>query len=121
MPLCWIFLLKRRRALSNVSFSPTRTSANRVITSHGRESSRDAGPAEPGSGPRSRPATTPAVREPPESSRGQSAGQTSSTAGDGRDHVDRRAGPDGRGERGRLAVHPDVAVIAQRGARVAES
>src|SRR5918994_192106 len=29
MPLCWIFLLKRRRALSNVSFSPTRTSANR--------------------------------------------------------------------------------------------
>src|SRR2546426_686650 len=28
MPLCWIFLLKRRRALSNVSFSPTRTSAN---------------------------------------------------------------------------------------------
>src|SRR6266498_4708250 len=40
MPLCWIFLLKRRRALSNVSFSPTRTSANPVITSHGRESSR---------------------------------------------------------------------------------
>src|SRR5687768_1009941 len=29
MPLCWIFLLKRRRALSNVAFSPTRTSANR--------------------------------------------------------------------------------------------
>src|SRR5262245_51243161 len=29
MPLCWIFLLKRRRALSKVSFSPTRTSANR--------------------------------------------------------------------------------------------
>src|SRR6516225_994171 len=28
MPLCWIFLLKRRRALSNVSFSPTRISAN---------------------------------------------------------------------------------------------
>jgi hypothetical protein len=28
MPDCWIFLLKRRRALSNVSFSPTRTSAN---------------------------------------------------------------------------------------------
>src|SRR6188472_1549174 len=28
MPLCWIFLLKRRRALSKVSFSPTRTSAN---------------------------------------------------------------------------------------------
>src|SRR3972149_2672658 len=28
MPLCWIFLLKRRSALSKVSFSPTRTSAN---------------------------------------------------------------------------------------------
>ena len=28
MPLCWIFLLKRRRAASKVSFSPTRTSAN---------------------------------------------------------------------------------------------
>src|SRR3954462_13623268 len=28
MPLCWIFFLKRRRALSKVSFSPTRTSAN---------------------------------------------------------------------------------------------
>src|SRR5262245_33601861 len=33
MPLCWIFLLKRRSALSKVSFSPTRTSANREITS----------------------------------------------------------------------------------------
>ena len=31
MPDCWIFLLKRRRALSNVSFSPTRTSANAGI------------------------------------------------------------------------------------------
>src|SRR5918995_6652868 len=35
MPDCWIFLLKRRRALSNVSFSPTRTSANPGFTSSG--------------------------------------------------------------------------------------
>src|SRR3972149_4321566 len=28
MPLCWIFLLKRRSAASNDSFSPTLTSAN---------------------------------------------------------------------------------------------
>src|SRR5665213_3132855 len=35
MPLCWIFLLNRRSALSKVSFSPTRTSANSGITSLG--------------------------------------------------------------------------------------
>ena len=33
MPDCWIFLLKRRSALSKVSFSPTRISANAGITS----------------------------------------------------------------------------------------
>src|SRR5947207_5101521 len=32
MPDCWIFLLKRRSALSNVSFSPTRTSAKRLAS-----------------------------------------------------------------------------------------
>src|SRR4051794_41722835 len=47
MPLCWIFLLKRRSALSKVSFSPTRTSANPespptgTIRDHTKLGSRD--------------------------------------------------------------------------------
>src|ERR1035437_2641096 len=38
MPLCWIFLLNRRRALSKLSFSPTRTSANPELPSLGARS-----------------------------------------------------------------------------------
>src|SRR6188474_3728198 len=72
MPLCWIFLLKRRRALSNVSFSPTRTSANRCSPPPTRISRRSSGAADRPE----RAAPRPGAAEPPESTRGVVDGQT---------------------------------------------
>src|SRR3954466_13013068 len=72
MPDCWIFLLKRRRALSNVSFSPTRTSANPGSPPLARVS--DAGVTLGATG--ARRARHQPVTEPPEHSRGARVGQT---------------------------------------------
>src|SRR5262245_59374863 len=76
MPLCWIFLLKRRRALSNVSFSPTRTSANRCSPPPTGISHRASGARPTGldAGLTTVPKHVP--REPPEHKRWSRAGQT---------------------------------------------
>src|SRR3954454_16617598 len=79
MPLCWIFLLKRRGALSNVSFSPTRTSANpgsppRACVVHPRIAL-----VSPTARSRHGRTEHPAER-PPESTRGSGRGQTGPNA-----------------------------------------
>jgi len=91
MPLCWIFLLKRRRALSNVSFSPTRTSANRVITSRGRGSCPSSRRAVAATG-RSAGHGCPARRL-AESSRGSRQGQTNDGIRDRALGIDHRPPP----------------------------
>src|SRR5947207_9325160 len=104
MPLCWIFLLKRRRALSNVSFSPTRTSAN-----PGSPPQANHSPVEPVAHRRRSPRLPPRTgREPAEHSRGPRRGQTAETSaetaaarGPARQVVHARH-PQGLGSRSRL-------------------
>src|SRR5258705_8984829 len=72
MPDCWIFLLKRRRALSNVSFSPTRTSANPGSPPRARVSS----PSWSGGAAADTDRPYHEVAEPPEHSRASETGQS---------------------------------------------
>src|SRR4051794_33375396 len=72
MPDCWIFLLKRRRALSNVSFSPTRTSANPGSPPRARVLLQVAALGATGG----RPSRHVLVAGPPEHSRGAQTGQS---------------------------------------------